>query len=58
MNSIEEIKIDLFDNVREDNKRFANLVDGAKWQKLKESYDGGRGEKSFDELLTELLKSR
>lgn len=55
---VEEIKIDLFDEVREGNKKFANLVDPSKWQSLISEYDGGRGEKSIDELLTELLESR
>jgi len=55
---VEEIKIDLFDNVREENKKFANLVDNARWQQLISEYDEGRGEKTLDELLAKLLESR
>ena len=58
MSPVEEIKVDLFDEVREGNKKFANLVDSGKWQQLISSYDEGRGEKTLDELLSELLESR
>lgn len=53
-----EIKVDLFDDTREGNKQFANLLDAGKWQQLVWDYDEGRGKKSLDELLEELLESR
>ena len=53
----EEIKVDLYDEVREDNKKFINLLDAGKWSQLVMEYDEGRGQKSIDELLEELLES-
>lgn len=55
---VEEIKVDLFDDTRKGNRRFANLLDQGRWQKLVMEYDEGRGEKSLDELLEELLDGR
>jgi hypothetical protein len=53
----EELKPDLFDPANVDNYKFVNLLDDAKWQRLKQEYAEGTG-RPLNELLKELLESR
>jgi hypothetical protein len=50
---VENIRPDLQDVYKEDNKRFYNLLDSAKWAKLIESVKGGAAlESEVHELVT------
>jgi hypothetical protein len=54
--TVEEIKVDLFDEDKEGNKRIANLVDEGRWQQLLSQYADGRGEFTIEQLLEELIE--
>jgi len=54
----ERIEVDLFDNLREGNQKFFNLLDFGRWQELKSKYEDPTNTRSLPELVGELLEGR
>ena len=54
----ELIEIDLFDDLRDGNDKFFQLLDFSQWEVLKAKYADPDNEKSMNELVTELMEGR
>ena len=52
------IEIDLFDDLRDGNDKFFQLLDFSQWEVLKAKYADPDNQKQLEELVTELLEGR
>ena len=55
---MEVIRIDLFDDLREGNQKFANVLDKSSWDVLRSKLEDPDNKKSITELVEELLEGR
>jgi hypothetical protein len=52
------IKIDLFDDLKDDNDKFAQLLDKGQWDVLRSKLEDPDNKKSMAELVGELMEGR
>jgi len=55
---MKEIKVDLFDALKQDNDSFFQLLDAAQWERLKAKYADPSNTKSIEGLVFELMEGR